>query len=225
MDALNKHNLRPCVWVLASGPALDLDLAVAHARAPHVVIAADGGTVLAEQLGLTPNLIVGDIDSSPSELVAQFERAGVEVRRYDHATKWETDTELALLAALEWNPAYVYVFGGIGGRLDHSLANVMLLTNPRLSGIELHILDGEHELFLAKPGTWNAIPGKPGSIVSLIPVGGSATGVETKGLHWPLSNETLPHGQGRGVSNLIESPANASVRYEAGTLLVVVVHT
>src|SRR5437773_2726213 len=63
-------------------------------------ISADGGTLLAKKLGLTPALIIGDIDSSPGGLVAEYEAAGVEVRRYDHNTKWETDTELALLAAL-----------------------------------------------------------------------------------------------------------------------------
>ncbi|MEO5953460.1 MAG: thiamine diphosphokinase, partial [Chloroflexia bacterium] len=197
---------------------------IAHAHTPHVVIAADGGSVLAEEMGLTPDLIVGDIDSSPSELVARFEKAGVDVRRYDHATKWETDTELALLAALEWKPGFIYVLGAIGGRLDHSLANVMLLTNPRFADVELHILDGVHELFVAKTGEWNDIPGKVGSTVSLIPVGGAATGVETKGLHWPLNGETLPQGQGRGVSNLIEIEGNAAVRHESGILLVIIVH-
>lgn len=221
-DLSEKGNV--CVWVLASGPAPELSLAVAHAIAPHVVIAADGGCVLAEEMGLRPNLIVGDIDSSPSELVARFEQEGVEVRRFDHATKWETDTELALLAALEWNPGVIYVFGAIGGRLDHSLANVMLLTNPRFSGVELHILDGPHEVFLAKAGVWNKIPGKRESTVSLIPVGGAAEGVETRGLHWPLNRETLPQGQGRGVSNLVEDEGAASVRYETGQLLVVIVH-
>lgn len=223
-NGLSKLNSRPCVWVLASGPAPDLNAAIAHARKPHVVIAADGGSVLAEELGLTPNLIVGDIDSSPSELVEKFEKAGVEVRRYDHATKWETDTELALLAALEWKPGSIYVLGAIGGRLDHSLANVMLLTNPRFADVGLHILDGIHELFVAHEGLWNDIPGKAGSTVSLIPVGGSATGVETRGLHWPLKGETLPQGQGRGVSNLIEEEGNAAIRHESGILLVVIVH-
>jgi thiamine pyrophosphokinase len=188
------------------------------------VIAADGGTLLAERLGLTPHLIVGDVDSSPAELVTRFEQEGIAVRRYEHSTKWETDTELALMAALEWQPGVIYVLGGIGGRLDHSLANVFLLTNLQLAGKNVRILDGRHELFLAKPGGWNAIAGNRGSIVTLLPVGIDTTGVVTRGLHWPLNLETLPKGQGRGVSNLIEDPQSAAVRYETGQLLVAIVH-
>src|SRR5215211_2405352 len=100
---------KPCVWVLASGPAPDLEIATAHAPVPDVVIAADGGVVLADKLGMTPTLIIGDVDSSPSALVVKYEQLGVEVRRFDHNTKWNTDTELALLAALEWQPRVVYV--------------------------------------------------------------------------------------------------------------------
>lgn len=216
--------VKPCVWVLASGPAPELEVSLRHAHPPHVVIAADGGSVLAEQIGLTPNLIIGDVDSSPSSLVERYEQQGVEVRRHDHNTKWETDTELALLAALEWNPKRIYVLGALGGRLDHSLANVMLLTNPRLADLDVRILDGKHEMLLVKPRTWNKIPGAAGSTVSLIPLGGGAEGVQTQGLHWPLNDETLPQGQGRGVSNLVEDPGVCAVRHQSGQLLVVVIH-
>ncbi len=215
---------RPSVWVLASGPAPDLEFTLGHIPTSDIVIAADGGSVLAEHLGLTPRLIIGDVDSSPSELVARFEQAGAQIRRYDHNTKWETDTELALLAALEWQPSSIYILGAIGGRLDHALANVLLLTNPRFAPLDIRIVDGRNELMLAKPGRWNDIPGKVESTVSLLPIGEAATGVRTRGLHWPLDGETLPVGQGRGVSNLIDDQGSAAVFYEGGALLVAVVH-
>src|SRR3954454_9972093 len=102
-----------CLWVLASGPHVDLQDALRWAPKPDRIVAADGGTMLADELGLRPDLIIGDIDSSPVPLVQAFESAGVEVRRFSHATKWETDTELALLAALEWQPGVIIVLGAL----------------------------------------------------------------------------------------------------------------
>ena len=153
-----------------------------------------------------------------------YSNLGIEVRRYDHKTKWETDTELALLAALDYSPKQIYLLGGIGGRLDHSLANVLLLTHPQFASCDLHILDGSNELFLAKPKDWNRIKGDTKDIVSLLPIGAAAEEVTTRGLQWPLDRETLVAGKARGVSNRISDPATAAVRYDAGQLLVAVVH-
>ncbi len=213
-----------CVWVLASGPAVDIDMALRYAVPADVVIAADGGTVLANRLGITPSLIIGDLDSTPADLVTMYSDLGVEVRRYDHNTKWETDTELALLAALDYSPKRIYLLGGIGGRLDHSLANVLLLTHPEFASRDLHILDGSNELFLAKPKQWNSIKGGANDIVSLLPIGAAAEAVSTRGLQWPLDGETLVAGKARGVSNRISDPTATAVCYDAGQLLVAVVH-
>jgi thiamine pyrophosphokinase len=213
-----------CVWVLASGPTVDIDVALSYADPADVVIAADGGTVLANRLGITPSLIIGDLDSTLTDLVAMYSDLGIEIRPYDHNTKWETDTELALLAALDFSPKRIFVLGAIGGRLDHSLANVLLLTHPTFAGRDVHILDGYNELFLAKPREWNSIKGHTNDIVSLLPIGVAAEAVTTRGLQWPLEDETLAAGKARGVSNRISDPATAAVRYDAGQLLVALVH-
>ena len=147
-----EQNKSTCVWVLASGPYDDLPSALQWAPKAGKVVAADGGTALARELGLRPDLIVGDLDSSPPSLVEQFQAQGVEVRRYDHDTKLETDTELALLAALEWQPDTIVLLGALGGRLDHALANVLLLTRHAFAPLDIRILDGKQEAYIAKAG-------------------------------------------------------------------------
>jgi thiamine pyrophosphokinase len=178
---------------------------------------------LASRLGITPDVVVGDLDSYDPALIADLLASGVEVRRYQHHLKMETDTELAMLAALEWHPEIVILLGGIGGRLDHSLANILLLTHPQLAPIDIRIIDGNQQVSLAKPGRWNDIAGDKGDTVTLLPLKGEAQGVRTEGLHWPLYGETLPPGRGRGVSNLIDEPG-ARVWVEVGQLLIVVLH-
>src|SRR4051812_26212139 len=135
------------VWILASSPVRSAVSTVAWLPAPDHVVAADGGSTLAKRLGLTPDLIIGDLDSADPALVAQWEATGVEVQRYQHTEKLETDTELAVLEALRWQPGRIYLLGAMGGRLDHEIANILLLTHPRLASIDLRIVAGRQEIF------------------------------------------------------------------------------
>jgi thiamine pyrophosphokinase len=212
-----------CVWVLAASPVWDPATPFDRLPRPDAVIAADGGSTLATHLGLMPDLLVGDLDSSQSAILRDFESRGVPVARYDHNTKWETDTELAVLAALERHPRTIILLGALGARLDHSLANILLLTHPALAETDLRVIDGPHELTLAKPRRWNEVLGNLNDIVTLLPVGQDAHGVTTRGLRYPLSGETLLVGRGRGVSNRIAA-AGAAVWLDSGLLLIAVEH-
>jgi thiamine pyrophosphokinase len=207
-------------WVLTSGPVDRPEVATQGLVRPDILIAADGGSTLAMKLGLIPDLIVGDMDSSNAELIAAFEAQGVELRRYDHRTKAETDTELALFAALEWQPEEIVLLGALGGRLDHALANIFLLTNPRLSLTRVRIVGNHEQLFVAHARVWTAIHGEVGDTVSLLPVGGSAKGVTLEGFEYLLHGETLPQGLARGVSNRL-TELEGRVWVEDGMLLVV----
>lgn len=214
----------PRIWVLASAPVSDPERATRGLPRPDLVIAADGGSSLASRLGLVPNLIIGDLDSSDPNVVSDFEAQGVEVRRYEHHTKSETDTELAVFAALEWGPSEIVILGALGGRLDHSLANVLLLTNPLLSNTRTRIVDSEEIIFLARAGGWTEVEGEPDATVSLLPVGGTATGITLEGFEYPLDNEDIPLGTARGVSNrLLEQHARIHLR--DGMLLVILTRT
>jgi thiamine pyrophosphokinase len=213
-----------CVWVLAASPVWTSPERLGDLPAPDVVIAADGGSTLAARLGLVPDLVIGDLDSSDPVLLGQMEGQGVSFDRYTHETKIETDTELAALAALAWHPQTVVVLGAIGGRLDHSLANLLLLTHPDLMGHDVRVVDGRQAALLAKAGRWNPLPASVGDIVSLLPVGGDAGGVTTADLLYPLNGETLLVGRGRGVSNEVMGD-NPRVYYESGLLMAIIVRS
>lgn len=214
------------IWVLAGSPDLTAQAALEHLPKPDKVIAADGGSILADHLGLVPDLVIGDLDSADPTLVERWEAQGVETRRYGHTTKSETDTELAVMAAVEWlhgQPSTIYLLGATGGRLDHTLANILLLTHPLLAGIDLRVITETQEAFLAKPGQWTRVAGQPGDLMSLLPVGADAGGILLEGFVYPLQRETLLKGSGRGVSNEIATPG-ARLWLDSGQLLVVVSH-
>ena len=220
---MTSSDVARCVWVVSGAPLSVGGEDPRHVPRPDKVVVADGGGALALALGLTPDLLIGDFDSIEPALLEKWVSAGIEHRRYEHHLKAETDTELAALAALEWNPEQIVIVGAVGGRLDHTLANVLLLTHPALAGRDVRIIHGNEEIFLAKPRAWNKVEGSRGDTFSLLPIGGDVTGVSLEGLAYALVNETLEMGRGRGVSNLMLA-GEARVRHERGVLLVVVTH-
>lgn len=191
-----------------------------------LVVAADGGANGALALGLPIDILVGDMDSLAPERLAELAAAGVAVERAP-AEKDESDTELALLAALRRGASDLTVVGAFGGpRLDHLLANVALLAHPALGGRDVRLLDGRTRVgLLVAPGAdgsavGRSLAGRIGDLVSLIPFGADAAGVTTVGLRYPLSGGTLAAGPARGLSNR-RAAAVASVELERGRLLVV----
>jgi thiamine pyrophosphokinase len=184
------------------------------------VIAADGGLLRARAIGLEPGVLVGDLDSLGAEGAEQAAHDGLEVRR-SSADKDESDTELALLAAVARGATRITLIGALGGRrLDHALANIWLLGHAALDAVDVVVLDEAARVsVLVGPGT-RRLPGPVGGTVSLLPLGGVAEGITTEGFRYPLRDEPLRTGPARGLSNVRTAP-EASVTLRGGRLLVV----
>jgi thiamine pyrophosphokinase len=195
-------------------------------RAGDLVIAADGGLLHCRQLGMVPDVLIGDFDSISEQDRAELEASGAEIIRHP-ARKDYTDLELALRYAQARGLSEILVLGALGARWDQTLANLLLPAAVELNAMDIHLLDGEQEIQLlrgAPSGRELMLRGQPGEIVSLIPLGGDAQGITTRGLEYPLHNGSLSFGATRGVSNsLVES--TATIRLESGLLLCVIVHT
>ncbi len=183
-------------------------------------IAADGGLMRAQDLKLRADLVIGDMDSVSEEALqrARDDDAEVEI----HSTEKDAnDLELALEAAFARTPTEVVVVGGGGGRVDQSLVTFALIAafaarnGPRVSGV----VGGWSVTVASSEQPWQGI-GKPGDLVSLLPVGSDAAGVvqpRTSVLRW--TDETLQWGSSRGLSNTFITDS-ASVSLTSGTLLV-----
>lgn len=183
------------------------------------VVAADGGARHAERLGRRLDLWVGDGDSIDAAQLARLDLDGVPIRR-SPTDKDETDAELALLAALEADPARITILGALGGaRLDHALANVWLLDHPAVASRDIRLLDARTRIRLAAPGRL-ALRGRVGDLVSLLPFGGDALGITSSGLRYPLRDEPLRSGASRGLSN-VRTIRDAFVEHRSGRILVV----
>ncbi|MFI5225723.1 MAG: thiamine diphosphokinase [Candidatus Limnocylindrales bacterium] len=202
----------------------------------RLVVAADGGARLAQRLvrdlpggdlpeavvpggGRRIDLIVGDGDSLGDDELARFAAAGVPIER-SPAAKDESDTELALRAAVRLGATDLVIVGALGGRLDHAIANLGLLAAPWLDGRACVVLDATTRVTLLSGPVGREFAGGTGDVVSLLPLGDGVAGVTTAGLEFPLTDEPLPFGPARGLSNVRTLPvARVSVRH--GRLLIV----
>ena len=206
------------VVVVASG---ELDASdEAWLDGADLVIAADGGAGSLDRLGRQPDVLVGDLDSVVPLLVARLAAAGTSVERHP-IDKEASDTELAVEMALGAGGDAVILLGAVGGeRLDHELANLLLLADPALAGHDVRAVRGGTRVRAVHGGERLGLDGSSGDLVTLLPIGGDATGVTTQGLKWRLDGATLRMGRSRGLSNeVVGTPA--SVRITHGTLLVV----
>jgi thiamine pyrophosphokinase len=204
--------------VVASGELVAGD--VAWLVPADLVLAADGGAASLDRMGQRPDLLVGDLDSIDPALAERLAADGVPIERHP-ADKEASDTELAVAAALAAGATEVVILGAVGGdRLDHELANLLLLADPALAGRNVSAARGRTTLRAVHGAGRLELRSATGDLVTLLPVGGDASGVSTEGLRWPLENAVLAMGRSRGLSNeVLHSPA--SVRIARGTLLVV----
>ena len=218
-------SLRPAahVLVLADGsvpPRATLDETWAGwSDGIDLVVAADGGSRHAAVVERGLDLWVGDGDSVGEAELAALAGAGIPIRR-SSVDKDESDTELAVIAALEADPDRITILGALGGaRFDHGLANVWLLAHPRLVGRDVRLLDASARIRLVGPGATD-LGGRIGDLVSLLPFAGDAAGVTTDGLRYPLRGEALRSGPSRGLSN-VRDAADARLTVGSGRILVV----
>jgi thiamine pyrophosphokinase len=188
-----------------------------------VAIGADGGARHLVAAGRIPDLVVGDLDSLGADEVAAFRAGGTAVAQYA-ADKNESDTELALLAALERGATSIRIVGALAGpRVEHAAANQQLLASPILDGVDVAILHGGSTIrrigSADGPGSLE-VRGAAGDFVTLLPLDDPVAAITTEGLRFPLHGEDLPLGSTRGLSNELLAEAGRIATF-AGRLLVI----
>ncbi len=174
----------------------------------EVLIGVDKGAYHAVKSGLTLDVAIGDFDStSPSETEAVRVNARRFIRHADE--KDHTDTRLAFDEALKYDPERIVIYGGLTRRLDHTIGNLMLLRDERVS-----IRDDNTIVFAVSPGEHTLH--NPYTYVSLFALD-DVKGLTLSGFKYPLENYDLHRYDGRCISN----EGSGRVAFIAGRLLVI----
>lgn len=184
------------------------------------IICADGGTRHGRRFGIKPDIIVGDLDSTADADFKFFKEIGVEFEQHP-VEKDKTDMEICIEKAMEKSKEIV-IIGATGGRTDHYLANILMLSNFSEMGIDILLADENNEIKVLTDNGKKQIEifGNSSDFVSLIPISERVEGVTTSGLKYELDNKSLEFGSTYSVSNTFKEKS-ATIKMEKGRLLVI----
>ena len=185
-----------------------------HPKGDDLIIAADGGYLNAVALGVTPDLLLGDLDSlEGTEIPKTVETLQVPTE------KDFTDTQLAADTAVKKGASEIIIIGGLDGRLDHTLSNLAILEELYPKRIHAHIANGQNRVRYIN-STSTLIPKSGYRYLSLLCLSEKVKGVSVEGCKYPLKNAKLKKSYQYAVSNEIEGNC-ALVEVKKGGLYII----
>lgn len=157
------------------------------------IIGADGGGNILLAFNITPNVVIGDMDSF-------IKPADLDIETILDPDQETNDLEKALNYAVKEGIKKCTVLGAFGNRLDHSLKNLSVMLQFHHQFDDLIFKDEYQKVFLVDSKFEMDV--KPGTIISLFPITGEANGIKTSGLEYALNGESLKNGVRDGTSNI-----------------------
>lgn len=176
-----------------------------------LIIAADSGYLNAVSAGITPHMFIGDFDSVLEEEVTSSEIIKL------HPVKDMTDTQEAIDVAISHGADFITILGALGGRIDHTIANIHLLKYAYTKGATAEIVAEDTYITLVTDKI--DILARNGFCLSLIPLT-DCEGVSVSGVFYPLEKASMPVGNPYGISNEFVD-TSAHIEVASGELLVI----
>lgn len=209
--------------IIIGGGAIDIEFTknwISEFKREKYIIACDKGYEACERLGIVPNIVIGDFDSASDGALERVEAAGIPVKRLN-PVKDDTDIEAALLYAFQQTDEEdsIFILGGTGGRLDHTIGNLALLGMGAKNNRPVILMDSHNFVQMIKPGDLYLVDKAPGHFVSVFPYMGPCHGVNMTGFKYPLKDATLEGFNTLTVSNEVTAD-EGKIWLEDGYLIV-----
>ena len=183
------------------------------------IIASDKGLEVLDKCNVKSNYIIGDFDSLNKEILKKYVNDDkIKIIKLNPEKDY-TDTHMALKLAIEINSTNITIIGGVGTRIDHTLANIHILKEALENNIECEIEDNKNKIQLISRKTILELD-ENYRYISVIPLTTMARGVTLTGFKYPLLNATLEVGHSIGVSNE-QIDKIAEINVEEGILILI----
>ena len=195
--------------IICAGENKNPALLKEYAAKTDLIICADGGYLYAFDSEIVPDIIIGDFDSLDIEIPGGIEKIQLPCE------KDETDTQYAFSYAKNKGADEIIIYGGLGGRLDHTYANILLLEDTEIKSV---LTDGKTLCYMTE--SLINLKGKKGDYISVFSFSDVSVGVTLKGLKYSLSEYTLKKSDILGVSNEF-TDKEAEISVKDGKLLII----
>lgn len=196
------------ILIVANGTIKNRNFYKKIIKKANIIIAADGGADNCIKLGVSPNYIIGDLDSISNKAEEKFKK--IIIHDINQNT---TDLEKAIALAKKLGCKSLTIIGAIGSRIDHTLSNIITLFKTKIPS---RIIDESNEIFAVEKKI--EIKGKKGDVVSIIPVS-RVEGLTYDGLKWNVKNKNVDSGW-TGTSNIMTG-SKATISLKSGKIIVI----
>lgn len=169
-------------------------------------------------MNIIPDYIIGDLDSINENIINYYKSKNVKFEKFP-TKKDETDTELCIELSSKLKAKEIHLIGALGGRIDHTIANINLLYYIRQKGINPKIISEKEEIYIAIEEEI-IIDGNIGDTISILPIKGDAKGVTLNNLEYPLNNDDIEFSRPLGISNVM-ADTNCSIKVNEGSLIII----
>ena len=177
------------------------------------IICADRGVIHAQNIGIEPDLIVGDFDS-----LGTVPRADCKILQFT-PEKDDTDLMIALKEAIKLGFKDIMIYAALGGRLDHTFASIQTLAYALDHSIRAQLVSDDAVVELLVPGEYR-IQRKDGYSLSLFSYTAKVSGLSISGVKYEVSEAEISNSFPLGVSNEITG-SEAFISFKNGRLLII----
>ena len=211
--------------LIVTGGTIDIAFAkdFLSQRSYDYVIAADAGLEVLRPLHISPNAVVGDLDTVDKKVLEEYQNQPDIEFEIHKPEKDETDTELALLTAARQGCEAVDILGALGGRMDHAIGNIQLMYQFFCQGMEVNIYDARNRLYLLCGHKVFHREEVYGKYISFLPMTETVEGLTLRGFKYPLQRRTIGLGTSLCISNELKREEGI-LELEKGVLLCVEAH-
>lgn len=192
--------------------------ALSSIKEEDFIIGVDRGAYFLYCNGIEMDSAIGDFDSVTKGEKERIVAKTKEIISCDAFDKNETDTEMAFNFALKKQPEEILLFGVLGTRFDHSIANIQLLYSGLEAGIDCKIVDERNEIQLVNSQL--VIHQNRFKNVSLLPLTFEVSGITLEGFTYPLTDATIRIGESIGISNILKGEIG-KISVKSGILQVI----